>query len=169
MKKNTFLLALVAALSLTAPVQAAFIIKQPVATETTTGAPTTIINNTTAQQQDANDAGSNSEKKPKKQHKKGDGLASFIVGLAGIGFGILTLMVLPASLLGAVGLGLLTMLAGIVAIGLASDDKKSLLPQKGFAVLGTIMGIIEALPALAVIFVGVIIYYLCGGRRKSKK
>ncbi len=163
-------MALVAALSLHTPVQAAFVIKQPVATTATGGAATTTVsNNTLAPQQEASDAGSNSDKKPKKQHKKGDGLASFIVGLAGIGFGILTLMVLPASLLGAVGLGLLTMLAGIVAIGLASDDKKSLLPQKGFAVMGTILGIIEALPALVVIFIGAIIYYLCGGRRKSKK
>lgn len=169
MKKRTFLLAIAATLTFCAPVRAAFVVKHPIAVESATGTPaaTTVVQ--PAEESTSDDSATPDGTKKNKQYKKGNGLASFIVGLVGLGTAAIAISVLPVSVLGAVALGIVTLLLGFSAIGFASLDKKSLLPQKGFATLGMILGIIECLPLLVVIGLGAFIYYLCGGKKKTKK
>lgn len=169
MKKSTFLLALAATLTFCAPVRAAFVVKQPAAIESTTSHATVAPEITTADEtpEDAASSPADGTKKTK-QYKRGNGVASFIVGLVGLGTAAVAISLLPVSLLGAVALGVVTLLLGFTAIGLASMDKKSLLPRKGFATMGTILGVIECLPLLVVIGLGAFIYYLCGGKKKTK-
>lgn len=170
-KQITIALALSMTLFGTMPAQAAFVIKKANTIEQTTLIDNNNITSTTTDAATYNAADESStalstdRSKESKTEKKGYGAAAFILSLLGVGAVVGAILVLPASLLGFILLGLLACLLGFSAIGCSEIDKKSIFPQPALAHIGLALGIIESLPLLAPIFIIYLIYYLCGGGR----
>lgn len=173
-KQLTSIIALSLLLCGTAPSHAAFIIKKvnTVAQTTLTGDNNIINISTDAATYKAADESSTAlstdRSKESKTEKKGYGATAFFLSLLGVGAVVGAILVLPASLLGFILLGVLGSLLGFSAIGCAEIDKKSIFPQPALAHIGMALGIIESLPLLVPVFLIYLIYYLCGGGRHKK-
>lgn len=169
MKKYTLCLSLLALTAVVIPAQGAFITHRPHTTELVSNTTSSVAAVADKAEEESNATTPAPDKsKSTKQEKKGYGLAAFILGLVGIGTAILAIALLPTSVLGAVLLGILTMFLGFMAIGCAAIDKKSILPRRGYATTGKVLGILEALPLLIPIGLVVFLYYLFGGGKHKK-
>ncbi len=153
----------------TLPANAAFVIKNAPTTAISTpatnysGSSVSIATATYSNADQSSAAPQSDRSKESKTEKKGYGLAAFLLSLLGLGAIAAAIVVLPASLLGFILLGVLGSLLGISAIGCSEVDKKSIFPKPALAHTGLVLGIIESLPILLPIFIIYLIYYLCGG------
>lgn len=170
MKRTSLLLSLATLLAIANPLHAAFVKRYPVTATTTTGtAAATAQSGEYADAPRTQSTTETKEGKTKKQYKKGYGLAAFILGLIGAGTAVLAISLISTSLLGAILLGVITIVLGLSAIGCASIDKKSLLPRKGFATIGKVLGILESLPVLILVVIGAFFYALFGGGKHKRR
>jgi hypothetical protein len=98
----------------------------------------------------------------------GAATGAVITALLGVGAAIAFFAVLPASLVGAIGLALLTVLLGAVAILLVDKDDQGKKPHVVPKVVALILGMLEVMPLLLPASIVFLIYDLFRGKKKRR-
>lgn len=99
----------------------------------------------------------------------GAATGAVITALLGVGAAIAFFAVLPASLAGAIGLALLTVLLGAAAILLVDKDDQGKKPHAFAKVIAITLGVLEVLPVLLPASIIFMIYELFRGRKNRRQ